>query len=134
MAKQKPQMGWVYSPTATKAQKDNISKQFEPIIDQLKKNFTPVPEPQEYNHCIDVFSKWRGNSFYITQKYKVGGENRYKDFFDTGIARLEYYGENRFNLSFYTSSGKWEPHFMYQDVSFEEAQNAILKDSMLQVF
>ncbi len=119
---------------ATKAQKDNLSKQFEPLIQELKKNLTPIPVPQEWNHCIDVFSKWRGNYFYIMQKFKVGGENRYKDFFDSGIARLELFDDNRFGLSFYTSSGKWERHFMYQNTSFEEAQKAILEDDMFGVF
>ncbi len=132
--RKKPQMTWVYSPTATKAQKASISKQFEPLVEKLKNNLKPLPEPQEINHCIDVFSKWRGNFFYIKQKYKVAGENRYKDFFDIGLARLEFYGENRFNLSYFRHTGKWEPLFMYQDISFEEAQKAILEDSMFQVF
>jgi len=117
-----------------KRQKEIISKQFEPVVEELKKNLQPLPEPQKWNHCIDVFSKWRGNYFYIMQKYKVGGENRLKDFFDAGIARLEYYGEDRFNLSYFRHTGKWEPLFMYQDISFEEAKKAILKDSMFQVF
>lgn len=133
MAKKKPQMGWVYSPTATKAQKNAISKQFEPLVESLKKHIQPLPEPQEYNHCIDVFSKWRGNYFYIMQKYKTG-KNSYTDYFDTGLARLEFYGEDRFNLSYFRHTGKWEPLFMYQDISFEEAQQAILKDPMFSVF
>ncbi len=132
MAKRK--MAWVYSPTAEKRDKDKISKQFEPIVEELKKSLRPLPEPQKWNHCIDVFSKWRGNYFYIMQKYKVGGENRLKDFFDAGIARLEYYGEDRFNLSYFRHTGKWEPLFMYQDISFEEAKKAILEDPMFQVF
>ena len=132
MAKRK--MAWVYSPTADKREKDKITEQFEPIVEELKKNLTPLPEPQEWNHCIDVFSKWRGNYFYIMQKYKVGGENRLKDFFDAGIARLEYYGEDRFNLSYFRHTGKWEPLFMYQDISFETAKKAILEDPMFQVF
>jgi len=32
-------MAWVYSPTADKRQKDSISKQFEPIVEELKKTF-----------------------------------------------------------------------------------------------
>ncbi|MFK7908177.1 MAG: hypothetical protein AB8B69_23810 [Chitinophagales bacterium] len=119
---------------ATKTQKDSISKQFEPFIEELKKNLKPIPEPQEWNHCIDVFSKWRGNYFYIMQKFKVGGENRYKDFFDSGIARLELVGKDHFSLSFYTSSEKWERHFMYQNVSFDEAQRVILEDDMFTIF
>ncbi len=133
MAKKKLQKVWVYSPTATKVQKATISKQFEPIIEELKKNLQPVPEPQKYNHCIDVLSKWRGNFFYIMQKYKAG-ENGIKDFFEMGIARLEYYGEDRFNLSSFRHTGKWEPLFMYNDVSFETVKKAILEDSMFEVF
>ncbi len=133
MAKKKRQMAWVYSPTADKRQKDVISKQFEPVVEQLKKHLQPLPEPQVCNHCIDVFSKWRGNYFYIMQKYKVG-ENGYKDFFDAGIARLEYYGENRFNLSYFRHTRKWKPLFMYRDISFEAAKKAILEDPMFEVF
>ncbi len=132
MAKSKPQMGWVYSPTATKTEKAAISKQFEPIIEELKKNIQPIPEPQEFNHCIDIFSKWRGNFFYIMLKYKTG-KNSTQDFFDTGLARLEYYGENQFNLSYFRHTGKWEPLFMYDDISFETAVKAILEDSMFEM-
>ena len=133
MAKKKRQMAWVYSPTADKKQKALISKQFEPVVEELKKNLQPIPEPQRFNHCIDIFSKWRGNFFYIMQKFKTG-ENSYKDFFDTGLARLEYYGEDRFNLSYFRHTGKWEPLFMYRDISFEEAKKAIFEDPMFQMF
>ncbi|MFT7666960.1 MAG: hypothetical protein ACI9O8_001302 [Patiriisocius sp.] len=133
MAKKKSQMAWVYSPTATKVEKESISKQFESLIEELNNNLQPIPEPQEFNHCIKVFSKWRGNYFYIMQKYKVG-KNGIKDFFDIGLARLEFYGKNRFNLSYFRHTGKWEPLFMYEDVSFETAEKAILEDSMFQVF
>ncbi len=131
--KKQPKKVWVYSPTATKTQKNNISKQFESVIEELKNNIQPLPNPQKYNHCVDVFSKWRGNFFYIMQKFKTG-ENGIKDFFDIGLARLEFYGDNRFNLSYFRHTGKWEPLFMYDDISFEEAQKAILEDPMFQVF
>lgn len=124
---------WVYSPKATKAQQTAITNQFAPIIEELKKNLTPIPEPQEYNHCIDIFSKWHGNFFYIMQKFKTG-ENSTTDFFEYGLARLEFYGENRFNLSYFRHTGKWEPHFMYCDVSFEEAKKAVLEDPLFEVF
>jgi hypothetical protein len=130
--KSKPKMGWVYSPTASKPQKAAIFQQFEPVIELLKKRLEPVPEPQVFNHCIDVFSKWRGNYFYIMRKFKTG-ENSTTDFFDYGLARLEYYGEDRFNLSYFRHTGKFEPLFMYQDISFEEAKKAILEDYMFEV-
>jgi hypothetical protein len=135
MAKKKSKKVWgyVYSPTATKEEKNTISIQFESVIEELKKNLQPIPEPQELNHRIDIFSKWRGNFFYIMEKFKTG-ENSTTDFFDYGLARLEFYGENRFNLSYFRHTGKWEPLFMYNDISFETAKKAILEDSMFQVF
>lgn len=133
MAKKKPKMAWVYSPTATKAEKEAISRQCEPLIEELKKNLQPIPEPQEFNHCIDVFSKWRGNFFYIMQKYKTG-KNSQTDFFDVGLARLEFYGDHGFNLSYFRHTGKWEPLFMYEKISLEEAHKAILTDPIFQVF
>ncbi len=129
----KKNWGYVYSPKATEVQKMAISIQFEPVIEELKKEIQPIPEPQEFNHCIDVFSKWRGNFFYIMQKYKTG-KNSTTDFFDIGLARLEFYGENRFNVSYFRHTGKWEPLFMYKDVSFETAKKAILEDEMFQMF
>jgi len=133
MAKKKSRMTWVYSPTANKAQKINISKQFEPFIEELKKNIQPIPQPQKLNHCIDIITKWRGNFFYIMQKYK-SGENGIKDFFEIGLARLEFYGENRFNLSFFRHTGKWEPMFIYQDISLQDVQKAISEDPIFQLF
>lgn len=132
MATKKPKMVLVYSPTATKVQKESISKQFDPFVEELKKKLEPIPEPQVFNHCIDIFSKWRGNFFYIMQKYKTG-ENSMTDFFETGLARLEFYGEDRFNLSFFRYTEKWEPHFMYQDISSEAAKKAILEDSCFNI-
>ena len=45
MAKKKSKKVWgyVYSPTATTAQKNTISTQFEPLIEELKKNLEPIP-------------------------------------------------------------------------------------------
>ncbi|MFT4972984.1 MAG: hypothetical protein ACI9XO_004654 [Paraglaciecola sp.] len=129
----KPQMGWVYSPTPTDAQKRSITEQNQPLIEELKQKLQPIPEPQKFNHCIDIFSKWRGNYFYIMQKYKVG-EVGIKPHFDIGLARLEFYGENCFNLAYFRHTGKWEPLFMYEEITFEEAKKAILEDGMFQVF
>lgn len=101
------------------------------MIEELKKQIKPTPEPQQFNHCIDVFGKWKGNYFYIMQKYKTG-ENGIGDFFDEGLARLEFLGENRFKLSYFRHTGKWHP--IATDISFEVAKKSILEDPMFQVF
>ena len=123
--------GWVFSPTVTETQKVAISKQFEPVIEELKKNLTPLPEPQEINHCVDIFSKWNKNFFYIAQKFKTG-KSSIVDYFDTGLARLEFYGEGKFNLAYFRHTGQW--FTIYQYISTEDAQKAILEDPWFDVF
>jgi hypothetical protein len=130
-SKSKVAKAWVYSPTANVSQKLAITKDFDPIIQELKKHLKPLPVPQQFNQCVDVFSKWRGNQFYIMQKFKTG-ENAIVDFFETGIARLEYYGEGKFNLAFFRYTGQWVA--LYEDISTEAAKKAILEDEWFQVF
>lgn len=130
-SKSKATYAWVFSPTANEAQKLAITKDFEPILEELKKNLQPLPEPQQFNHCIDVFSKWHRNYFYIMQKFKTGS-NAIVDFFDYGIARLEYYGEGKFNLAYFRHTGQWLT--VNENISTEDAKKAILGDPWFQVF
>lgn len=132
MAKQKQKSGWVYSPTASEADKVEISNKFDSLIATLKEGLPPAPAVHKFNYCVDVFSKWRGNFFYIMLKFKIAGEDP-SAFFETGLARLEFYGSNRFNLAYFRHTGKWEPLFMYNDISFEEAKEAILTDPMFAI-
>ena len=121
---------WVYAPTATPAQKLAIEKDFEPIIEAIKKNLQPLPEPQEYNHCIDIFGKWRGNHYSIMQKFKTG-KNAMVEYFDVGLARLEYYGQDRFNLAYFRHTGQW--FTIFENISTEDAKKTILEDTWFQM-
>ena len=114
-------------------QKDLITQQAASFIEELKKNLKPIPEPQQFNHCVDVFSKWRGNYFYIMLKYKTG-EGGFKDYFDLGLARLEYCGKDCFNLAYFRHTGKWFSLPMYERITFEEAKKAILAYPVFQDF
>ena len=131
VSKPKREIVRVYSPTATEAQKLAITKQFESVIEELKKKIRPLPEPQESNHCIDVFGKWRGNHYSIMQKYKTG-THAIIDYFDTGLARLEYYGEGKFNLGYFRHTGQWAT--IYENISTDEAKRLILEDSFFDMF
>ncbi len=117
---------------ATKAQKNRVSIQFQPLVEELRQNLPPIPTPQVYNQCIDIFSKWHGNYFYLIQKFKTG-EGGITEFFEVGLARLEFCGENQFNLSYFRHTGKWCPLFMYEDISLEVAKEAILTEPMFSI-
>jgi hypothetical protein len=102
-------------------------------VAELKKNLTPLPEPHEMNHCVDVFSKWRGNYFYIMQKYKSPNNGRYlSEGYETGLARLEYYGEGKFHLAYFRHTGQWWT--ISENITTEQAIDAILKDPWFEVF
>jgi len=115
---------------ATKNQKETISRHFESVIEELKKNITPIPQPQKFNHCVDIVSNWRGNYFYIKQKYATP-ENSY---FEVGLARVTFLGTNSFSLAYFRHTGKWFPLWMYENISLEEAKKAVLGEPVFQVF
>jgi hypothetical protein len=137
MAKKASVKVWGIAPASSKKsaanefQKLAITKDFESIIEELKKNIKPLPEPQQFNHCIDVFSKWRGNQFYIMQKYKTG-TNAVVDYFDEGIARLEYVDEGKFHIAYFRHTGQW--FTIAQNVLTEDAKKSILEDPWFHVF
>ena len=53
VSKSKTVKAWVYSPTANEAQKAAITKDFEPLIEELKKKYTP--KLKKFTIYIDLF-------------------------------------------------------------------------------
>jgi hypothetical protein len=128
-AKPKAQYAWVFAPTADASDKVRITAQFQPLIDELKSRLSPLEDPQTRNQCVDIETKWRGNFFSIIQKYKCPNDGMsYLEGFDAPLARLEFYGKDKFNLSAHHHSGKCMPLPMYNDISTEEAIEAIKND------
>lgn len=128
-SKPKAQYGWVYSPTATAADKLKIEKDFQPLIEDLKSQLAPLAEPQKTNQVVDITTKWRGNHFYIIQKYKCPENQGYiKEGFDALLARLEFYGQDRFNVSVQRYNGQWMELPMYANSTTEQVIEAIKTD------
>lgn len=119
------------STSASVVEKLTITQQFEPLIETLKTQLTPLPEPQQFNHCIDVFSKWQGKHFYIMQKYKAG-TNAITEFFDVGLARLEYQGVDKFKLAYFRHTGQW--FTIAENMPAKACQEMILDGDMFSVF
>ncbi len=114
------------------ADKAAITKAFEPVIEMLKKQIPLLKEPQEYNQCIDIFTKWHSNFFYIIQQNKCPPNKGYMvENFETGIARLEFMGDNGFNLAYFRHTGLW--FTISQGISLEDCQKSILNDSWFQI-
>jgi len=86
-------------------------------------NIKPPPAEPRFNYLVDVTTKWRGAYFYFIARYACPGPNALSPFFDTGFARMEYAGANRFNLAYMRHTGKWWE--IYQDLSLDECLETI---------
>ncbi|MCP4263259.1 MAG: hypothetical protein GY774_37985 [Planctomycetes bacterium] len=105
---------WVYSPPRKPKPKvpDEIKQELQEkgneIVEKLLKPeyLKPVPEQQTLNHLIDIYTKWYRNYFYFCSTYKCPPE-AYASFFENKFARLEYLGNNKFELSYMRHTGQW---------------------------
>lgn len=77
----------------------------------LRSKFTRLLElrakdPGPFNYPVEVFSEWRGKSFYICARYRTNSGRPENDFIHRS-ARLTMTGFERFDLSFFRHTGKW---------------------------
>jgi len=113
MAKQ--QKMWIYSPPkqpkagVPNSLKEEVQTKANKLIQSvlIPTHVLPPPKDMKFNYLIDIYSKWRGSYFYFCSKYCCPGPNAISPFFEAKYARLEYIGNNRFNLSYMRHTGKW---------------------------
>lgn len=132
--KKKAAWGWAPAKQTfkpTDAQKKIVSEKFEPLLEKIRQGLPPVPEPQKFNHCVDVFSKWWRSYFYIMQKYKCPPEGYISDGFETGVARMEFRGDDTFDLAYFRHTGKW--WVIAEGISLEECLDWVKTDPIFTV-
>lgn len=127
----KKQKSWLYSPAkppkakvpdAVKATVEN--KAAELIEGILKiKHINPPVEDSAYNYIVDIYSKWSSSYFYFIAKYACPGPNAISPFFELKFARMEYIGNERFNLSYMRHTGQWFE--IYSELSIDECLKSI---------
>jgi hypothetical protein len=101
-------------------------------VQKLKQNIDPVPEPQEMNHCVDVFTKWWRSYFYVMQKFKCPPEGYSIPGFESGVARLQFRGPDSFDLAYYRYTGQWL--VIAEGFSLEACVKAVGEDPWFEVF
>ena len=105
---------WVYSPPRKPKPKvpDEIRQALQEkgdvIVEKIFKSeyLKPVPEQLTINHLIDFYTKWYRNYFYFCSKYKCPPD-AYSSSFESKFARIEYIGNNKFELSYMRHTGQW---------------------------
>jgi hypothetical protein len=129
MAKKK--MYWFYNPPrqpkpkVPELIKIEVKEAGDKFVESvLKPKFIePNPQNKRFNYLVDIFTKWRGNYFYFYSKYRCPGPDAIEPFFETGFARMEYIGKDRFNLSYMRHTGKWWE--IFTELSLEECIETI---------
>jgi hypothetical protein len=120
----KPEYVWVWAKSTapgkpTEAEKKKVTATFEPWIAARKAALPPLEQPQQFNQCVDVYSRWRGSYFYILDYFKVADvPNAIKEGFEYGVARLTYKAPGAYDLAAYRYTGEY--FTILEDLSLEQ--------------
>ncbi|MEW6609505.1 MAG: hypothetical protein AB1414_19025 [bacterium] len=112
-------------PRVPDAVKANVETKANNLIETvLKPNHIKVPSKDErFNYIVDIYSKWYRNYFYFCAKYACPGPYAISPFFEAKFARLEYIGNECFNLSYMRHTEQWWE--LYTELSLDECLDAI---------
>ncbi len=130
----KQQKAWIYSlgsaqsgkvPESVKAE---VTRKAQDLVETvLKPHYVqPAPEDPQFNYIVDIYTRWHGQYFYFCAKYCVPGPNAIQPYFESKFARLDYIGNDQFNLSFQRYNGQWIT--IYTDLSLDECLTAVKDD------
>jgi hypothetical protein len=90
------------------------------------KHVLPLANDEQFNHIIDIGTIWYRNYFYFFSTYACPGPNSTAPTFESKFARLEYSGNDKFNLHFMRHTGKWVA--LYNGLNVDECLKAIQDD------
>jgi hypothetical protein len=127
---------WIYSPAkppvpkVPETVKTNAEKQAAALIENVLKpqHIKPPVEDIQFNYIVDIYTKWYRNYFYFCAKYACPGPNALSPFFESKFARMEYVGQNQFNLAFIRHNDEWMT--IYPDLSLSECLATIQNDPL----
>ena len=108
--------------------KAKLTEQVEDLIENVikPKHIKPPPPAQDFNYLADVYAKWYRNYFYFCATYNSPGPNAIAPSFETKFARMDYAGDNKFNLAYMRHTGQWWE--IYQNVSMQACLKSITED------
>ena len=113
-----PGRTWVYDPARAFRQSQKpvpadiqheVQRRAQELIDStLKPRYIqPPPQKPRFNYLVDIYSQWRGPFFYFCSKYCSPGPHALSPSFESKFARLQYAGDERFNLAYFRHTGQW---------------------------
>ena len=103
---------------------DKANELIENII--KPNHISPPPTDNNFNYLVDIYSTWYRNYFYFCSKYNCPGPNAIATSFDIKWARMEYVGNDKFNVSYMRHTEKWAE--VFQDISMTDCLKAITEE------
>ena len=105
-----------------------LKEKADEIIENVLKpeHIKPPPTDNNFNYLVDIYSKWYRNYFYFCAKYNCPGLNAISPSFETKFARMEYVGNERFNLSYMRHTEQWWE--IYQELPMLECLKLIAEE------
>jgi hypothetical protein len=109
---------------AVKCEADEFVESF------LKPRFIkPPPKDYEWNYPVDIFTKWHQRYFYFCSTWRSPGPNAISEFFEVRFARLEYAGDEKFNMAYMRYTGQWWE--IFQDLTLDQCIEEIRINPLL---
>ena len=116
---------WVRDPTAIKkylpkinpSSKNEINDKLGHFIEQRMKPARITGPTGDNNYVVDIYPKWHGSNIYMIQKFHCPSPNAFSPYFEDRVARLQYLGNDKFNLCFRRYTGEWILLYTDQDLS-----------------
>jgi len=110
------------------AVKETLTEKASLLIENVIKpnHISPPPTDHNFNYLVDVYSKWYRNYFYFCSTYNCPHPNAIAPSFEIKWARMEYVGEDKFNVSYMRHTEKWAE--VYQEISMIDSLKAITEE------
>ena len=80
-------------------------------------------EKHGFNYIVDIYTEWRGRSFYICSKYRNPRPDATEEYFVVRNTRMVCIGGDRFTLSYMRHTGRWSE--VYHSLTASECLETI---------
>lgn len=87
------------------------------------------PTDHDLNYRTDIFGKWYRNYFYFCSTYNCPSPRAISPSFESRSARLEYVGQDCFNVAYMRHTGQWWE--ILHGLSLEECLSEIRNNPLL---
>jgi hypothetical protein len=105
-----------------------LKEKADEIIENVLKleHIKPPPTDNDFNYLVDIYSNWYRHYFYFCAKYNCPSPNAIFPSFETKFARMEYVGNEQFNLSYMRHTEQWWE--LYQALSMLDCLKLIAEE------